>query len=144
MTDKTLIQQQINKLQEELKVIEESEKAKDFQSIIYNEKEFRIYKWENKPFKDFPMPEGFKWCPYFEFVELVNKEKFKAEEYPIYYYSWNPFELNHKNKYWELARAYLNGDGYWVSYGGNLASSYDNGRVVVRALVSSAEQKVKI
>jgi len=32
-------------------------------------------KWEDKKFRDFPMPKGYTWAEYFDVVELVNKEK---------------------------------------------------------------------
>ena len=99
----------------------------NFQKIVYEGKNYRIYKWENKPFKDFVCPEGFRWADYKEFSELVNNTKFEWEKYPVYYYSTNLI----KNNYWALARAYLDDDGDWFSDDSQLAGSNDCGRVVV-------------
>jgi hypothetical protein len=99
----------------------------EFQKIVYKEKNYRIYKWEKKPFKDFVCPKGFRGVDYKEFSDLVNNTKFNWEQYPVSYYSTNLI----KNNYWELTRAYLNDDGDWGSINGHLAGSDDCGRVVV-------------
>jgi len=76
------------------------------------------------------MPQGFDWCPYFDFVELINKEKINLEEYPIYYYTENQFKINKSNNY-KLSRVCLNRYGDVYSDNGNLQYSNDVGRVVL-------------
>ena len=120
------LQLEIEELKKQIKEL----KNQDYQEIKYNGKIFRIYKWENKEFKDFPIPKGFHWCEYFDFIELINEEEIKLEEYPIFYYTKNQFKNNIK-KGWELSRVYFDRDGYVLSYDGNLQDSIGNGRVVV-------------
>jgi len=102
----------------------------EYQSFKLGKKEIRIYKWENKKFKDFPMPKGFDWCEYFDFVELINEEKIELEEYPIYYYTKNQFKKNIKNN-WKLSGVYLGWGGGVGSSGGGLRGSCGGGRAVV-------------
>ena len=119
-------QEIITKLEAEIK----NQPDKDFQVINYKGVEYRIYKWENKLFKDFVCPEGFRWVDFKEFSDLVNNTEFEWEKYPVWYYSTNLF----KNNYWELARAFLNSDGIWYSNNDRLADSNGYGRVVVRSI----------
>ena len=95
-----------------------------YQTIIYKNKEFRIYKW-GEVLKDFPIPEGFKWCEYIDFLELINENKIKLDKYPIIYYTKNQF----KNR--ELSGFYLGRGSGLGSYDGDLGDSGDGGRVVV-------------
>jgi hypothetical protein len=99
----------------------------EFKKIVYKGKNYRIYKWEKKPFKDFVCPKGFRGVDYKEFSDLVNNTKFNWEQYPVSYYSTNLI----KNNYWELARACLSYDGSWSSYDVLLAGSNGYCRVVV-------------
>lgn len=132
---KQQIKDEIEELQSRLEEIEKKEKLKQenesYQEIKYKNKIFRIYKWENKLFKDFPVPEGFNWCEYFDFVKLINENKIKLEEYPIYYYTKNQFKLNLNNGY-GLSRVFLGGNALGVDSGGEyFADSDADGRVVV-------------
>ena len=90
-------------------------------------KEIRIYKWENKKFKDFPMPKGFKWTEVFDFIYLYDNNLIELEEYPVEYFM---NKLSKKNKS-GLSRLVLN----WVldlfSFWDYLANSYSSGRVVI-------------
>lgn len=131
--NKQAIRTEIAKLQEKLKVIEEQEKlenlTKDFKKIIYKNKEFRIYKWENKPFKNFPIPEGFNWSEYFDFVKLINEDKIELEQYPSCYYTKSQFKQNLKD--YGLSRLCLGWGLNLRSSGEGLAGSDADGRVVV-------------
>jgi len=119
-------EKELNKLESEIK----NQPDKDFEVINYNGKEYRIYKWENKAFKDFVCPKGFEWADFKEFSDLINETKFEWEKYSVFYYSTNLIKNNH----WELARAFLNNDGDWYSFSNRLADSNDYGRVVVRSI----------
>jgi len=128
MKTKQQIQEKINKLQNQLKEIEEKEKLKDFKSYKVNDREIRIYKWENKPMKGFVMPKGFNWCDYKTFIDLINQEE--LEKYPIYFYMRNPINDAIKNGY-SLLRCYLGSVSNLNSINEDFAYSYGNGRVVV-------------
>lgn len=93
-------------------------------------KEIRIYKWENKLFKDFPMPAGFDWCEYFDFVELVNNSNFEFKEFPVIYLTKNQFQRNFGCD-WFLSRVYLSRNGVVISNYDDLQDFSDGGRVVV-------------
>jgi len=123
------IKQKIAELQEQLKQMELKEKEKDFQKVIYNKKEFRIYKWD-KPIKDFPMPEGFSMSEHSEFVELYDEGKIELEQYPVEYFVKHYSKIQQK-KEWCVSRLYLNGDLGLYSRYEDLAGSDDYGRVVV-------------
>jgi len=125
MKTKKELQLEIEKLQNQIKELENQE----YQSFKLGKKEIRIYKWENKKFKDFPMPKGFDLCEYFDFVKLINEEKIKLEEYPTYYYTKNQFKRNIKNDL-KLSRLGAVG-GYLYSGGDYLAGSDVDGRVVI-------------
>ena len=101
----------------------------DYQTINYNKKEFRIYKWEDKKFKDFPMPKGYTWAEYFDVVELVNKEKLEfTKPYEETYICKNQFK---QNKKYCLSGLCL-GDGLGLgSSGSGLGSLSGSGRVVL-------------
>ena len=129
MNTKQLIIKQIEELNKQLKEIEEQEKVKVYQEIKYKREIYRIYNWENKQFKDFPMPEDFEWCPYFDFVELINNKVFDMQQYPICYYCKNQC-IN--NKEWVLARLCLGRSLGVYSNNDDLADSDSDGRVVVR------------
>jgi len=84
-------------------------------------KEFRIYKWEDKKFKDFPMPKGFNWAEIFDFVYLYDNDLIELEKYPVYYYL---NKISKKNNKSGLSRLYLDRDL-------NLGYSNSDGRVVI-------------
>jgi len=102
----------------------------EYQEIKYKGKTYRIYKWESKPFKDFSIPKGFNWCPYIDFLELINKKIIELEEYPVEYFTEQQFELN-KEKY-PLSRFYLNWYSYLNSDNRYLDNSNGYGRVVLK------------
>lgn len=103
---------------------------KTYKTIKFKNKEYRIYKWENKPFNEFKIPKGFRLCKFQEFIELFDN---KLINYPKI--SWDSYFLEHYSKRKKeegyIMRAYL----YWVSYldSGDsvLDDSSDSGRVVV-------------
>ena len=128
MITKQQIQEKINKLQNQLKEIEETEKLKDFKDYKVNGREIRIYKWENKPMKDFVMPKCFDWCDYKMFIDLVNQEELK--KYPIYYYMKNPIKKAIENSY-PLLGCYLGRGSGLNSDSEDFADSYSDCRVVV-------------
>lgn len=135
MKTKEQINKQIEKLQEELKVLEESEKSKDFIEIKFKNKIFRIYKWENKPYgdiinKDFSckLDKSFKLSEFYEFQELITNKKIELEV-------WKDYITKHFQKLqwteeYSLSRCYLSWGSYLSSGNSDLAYSSDNGRVV--------------
>ena len=86
----------------------------------------KIIKWENKPFKDFKMPEGYRLAEFDEFCKLINSKKIKPKKWELFI-TKNPL----KNKVYPLFRAYLNNVGGWCAYDDNLSFSNDLGRVVI-------------
>ena len=123
------IKQKIAELQEQLKQMELKEKEQDFQKVIYNKKEFRIYKWD-KPIKDFPIPKGFTISEHSEFVELYDEGKIELEKYPVEYFVKH-YSKKQQKKEWCVSWLYLNRYLDLYSWNGNLAYSDDYGRVVV-------------
>lgn len=125
-------QQKLSKLKQEVIKLEaeiKEEENKDFRKIIYKNKEFRIYKWENKVLKDFPMPKGFDWCEFNDFIELYDKEKINMEvwkDYFVKHYS----KLQQKEEYY-LARVCLYRDLGLGSSSEYLGYSSADGRVVI-------------
>ena len=109
---------------------------KEFISIKSNKREFRIYKWENKILKDFPIPKGFEFAEERDFIDLYDNDLIELEQYPIVYFTKNRSQKNIK-KGWIFSGLYLN----WLldlgSVGG-LGVSYSDGRVVV---VSKLKEK---
>ena len=129
---KQQIQEKIIKLQEELKKIEEAEKEQDYQKIIYKNKEFRIYKWENKQFKDFSMPKGFDFAEANEFIELYDNDKIELEVWK--YYITKHISKKQQKKVLGLSWFYLSGDLVLYSSNDVLANSDEGGRVVISSL----------
>ena len=107
------------------------QEIKEFQTIICKElkKELRIYKWEDKPFKDFLMPKGFDWAEHNEFVFIYDNSLIELEKYPVVYMTKNVSKKNIKNS-WKLAGFYVGSDGL-VSDFGSLEDSSGSGRVVI-------------
>ena len=115
------------------KSIKKDLEIQGFQEIIYKNKEFRIYKWEDKPIKDFKIPKGFDFANFQDFVELYDNNKVELEVWKYYYVKH--FSKIQQTKEWCLSRLYLGGNLDLRSGGGNLASSNSDGRVVVESIV---------
>ena len=65
-------EKQIKTLQRD---IEELKEESYCQEIEFKDKIFRIYKWENKPVRDFKYPDGFRMAEFQEFVDLIDNNK---------------------------------------------------------------------
>ena len=89
---------------------------------------FRIYKWENKPVRDFIYPKGYRMAEFQEFVDLIDSGKFNMEVWK-YYWVKHFLKEQQKTKYC-LSRLCLNWNLYLNSDYDDLAISYDDGRVV--------------
>lgn len=122
------IKQKIEKLQEQLKILEEQEKTKDFTTIKHKDKEFRLYIWENKPIGDLKV-DGFELAKFKDAVELYDEGKLKLDNgKPIYV---KHFSKKQQNKEYCLSRLYLDWGLYLGSIDENLADSYSVGRVLM-------------
>ena len=104
--------------------------TEDFETINFNDKEFRIYKWEDKEIGEFNIPEGFKLAKHSQFIELFdNKLIVYPKESYLYYFVEHYSKLKTEEGY--LSSCYL----YWYSdldsIGSVLVDSGGNGRVVV-------------
>jgi len=107
----------------------EAEENKNKPIIIkaYNT-EFQIHIWENKPFKDFPMPKGFDFADASQVDKLVNDNLFKPEQF-----KWYVFKQRYKiNKNYGLSGLYLNWYLSLGSYGESVADSDSDGRVILQ------------
>lgn len=125
------IDKQIEKLnQQKAKLLaqQETEQNQDFIKLNYKNKEFRIYEWENKPFKDFPMPQGFNFADASLVDELVNKEIFQPEQYKWYVFKQRYPKIN---KDYGLSRLYLDRVLDLGSSGEDLGDWNSDGRVIV-------------
>jgi hypothetical protein len=120
------LKQEKEDIERQIKELEEVEKLKDFQEFTYKSKKYRIYKWENKPFKDFVCPQGYRWINGLELIELINESNFDFEKYPVYYFSKKLF----KNGYGDLFWACLGRCGDWDCSVNGLGISNGGGRVV--------------
>jgi len=126
MKTKENFQKQIEELQLQIKELENQ----SFQTIKYNSKEFRIYKWEGKHFGDFQIPKGYDWAEYFDVVNLINEKKLKfTKPWAEVYICKNQFKKN-ENKY-PLSGLYLDYDSSVNLDNDYLDNSSDNGRVVL-------------
>jgi len=118
------------KLKEEIKELEEEQEQTEFESIIYNNKEFRIYKWENKPIKDFVYPKGFGLIEHSEFTNLFNNE---IIDYPKK--GWVVYFTKHYSKRKQkeniLSRCFLDRNSGLDSGDSSLSYSNGDGRVVL-------------
>ena len=119
----------IEKLNRYIEKLKQDLETQDFQSYKINGKEIRVYKWESKPYKEFPMPKGFNFCEFQDFVDLYDNDKIELE--PWKYYIVKHFSKKQQNKKYCLSRVCLSNDGDLYSYGVYLANSSDFGRVVV-------------
>lgn len=92
--------------------------------------DFRIYKWENKPVKDFldNMPKGFRLATFNEFNELIESKKYKLK---IWHYYWVQHWNERQREMGRLSAVFLYNFGNLNSYNNNLDYSNDSGRVVV-------------
>ena len=122
---------EIEKLQKQLKQLENKEN-KEYIEIKCKKlnKTFRIYKWENKKIKDFPMPKGFELAEFNDFNYLYDNNLFEVENYPIEYFVKNWSKKNIKNG-WGACGLGRYWDGYWDAGWVGLVSSYAVGRVVI-------------
>ena len=104
--------------------------TEDFETINFNDKEFRIYKWEDKEIGDFNIPEGFKLAKHSQFIELFdNKLIVYPKESYLYYFVEHYSKLKTEEGY--LSGCYLGRGSDLNSGGSDLAFSRDSGRVVV-------------
>ena len=93
-------------------------------------KTFRIYKWENKKIKDFPMPKGFELAEFNDFNYLSNNDLFEVENYPVEYFvkNWSKKNIKKGGGACGLDR---NRDGDWLAAWVRLGYSSADGRVVI-------------
>ena len=133
------LKQQKEKIEKEIKELENQEKLKleknNYEEIKFKNKLFRIYKWENKKFEDIinkdwscKLDGSFRLVEFNEFNELVEEKKIKLEAWKVYIVKhFNKLQLN---KNWCLSRVCLYSGGYLYAGIDNLANSDDYGRVV--------------
>ena len=125
MKTKKQLQKQTEELQAQIKELENQ----DYEKIVHNKKEFRIYKWEDKLFKDFPIPKGYNFAEYFDVVNLINLDKIKfTKPWAETYICKSQFQ---KNKKYCLSRLFLYDDLNLGSVNSDLDDSVDGGRVVL-------------
>lgn len=108
------------------------ETEEDYQTIISKELkiEFRIYKWESKPIKDFKIPKDFSFTKHSDFVYLHDNDLFELEKYPVEYFVENYSKKNVRDS-WEISGLCLYGYSGLNSRDECLAGSDDYGRVVI-------------
>ena len=121
------IDKKIAELQKKKEELIKLEETQDFQELTYKKDTYRIYRWENKEFGKFLIPKDFEFCPYFDFVELVNNKVFTMEIYKEYVCK-NAFN----NPDWVLVRVYLGWYGGIVAGNDYLQGSDPSGRVVLK------------
>ena len=104
--------------------------TEDFETINFNDKEFRIYKLEDKEIGEFKIPEGFKLAKHSQFIELFdNKLIVYPKESYLYYFVEHYSKLKTEEGY--LSSCFLGGDSSLGSDVSGLADSDGIGRVVV-------------
>ena len=120
----------LKQLEEEKEEIERQiEELKQKEEVVFDNGEIKIIKWENKPYKDFEMPEGYEWADYFKLVKLINEGKLD-------------FDKNHrfltktyfKRDYWDLRGVYLDDDLDVGADGGSWSDSDGDSRVVIQKI----------
>jgi hypothetical protein len=122
-------QSQIDKLNRDIEELKKDLETQDLQKIIYKDKEFRIYKWEDKPIKAFKIPEGFDFAEFSDFVELYDEKKIELEIWKYYYVKH--FSKIQQNKEYRLSGLCLSRSlNLWSDYD-DLAGSDSDGRVCV-------------
>jgi len=118
----------------EIKELEENEQT-EFKSIIYKNKEFRIYNWENKPIselvnKDFTSKiKGYRLSDFQKFNKLIENKEIELEVWKVYF-TKHLNKLQHNKKYC-LSGCYLGRYSNLGSGSSRLSDSYGNGRVVL-------------
>ena len=113
-----------------LKIEIEKERLKqDFQKIVYKNKEFRIYKWESKPIRDFQIPKDFDFAKFNDFVDLYDNKKIELEVWKYYYVKH--FSKIQQTEDYGLSWLYLGGSLYLRSGDVSLGYSSSVGRVCV-------------
>jgi hypothetical protein len=131
-------QKEIDKLNRDIEELRKDLQDQNFQSIIYKGKEFRIYNWEDKPIKDFPIPKGFDFAEFSDFVELYDEKKIELEVWR--YYHVKHFSKIQQTKEYGLSWLYLNRLlGLW-SGNDDLAGSRSGGRVVVSREIKAVKK----
>jgi hypothetical protein len=125
-------QEQIKKLNQDIEKLEADLKKQpaDFQEFKINGKTIRVYKWEDKPIKDFIYPKGFQMCEFQDFVDLIDSKKIELETWK--YYFVKHFSKSPWNKEYCLSRLYLGRNLVLYSCNVGLAYSIGDGRVVVQ------------
>ena len=106
-----------------------AEIVEDFEKIIYKNKEFRIYKWESKPIRDFQIPKGFDFAEFNDFVELYDEKKIELEVWKDYYVKH--FSKIQQKKEYGLSGLCLGRDLNFRSINEDIGSSDSDGRCVV-------------
>jgi hypothetical protein len=119
------------KIELQIKEIENQEKLNDFTKFKFEGKTFKIYKWENKPFGELirNLPKNERLATFQKFVKAINSGRFKIKQNKIYI--TKHFSKLQWNKEYCLSGLYLNGGLDLDSYNVYLEYSDDNGRVVV-------------
>lgn len=113
-------------LKEKIEKEIEQLKANDYEEID----DLRIYKWENKPVKDFldNMPKGFRLATFNEFNELIESKKYKLK---IWDYYWVQHWNERQREMGRLSAVYFVNDDVLYSDNGCIDNSHCSGRVVV-------------
>lgn len=131
--------EQINKKIEELEnkkkeLLAKQEQDKNKPIIIkaygkeFHIKEFQIHMWEDKPFKDFPIPKGFQIAEANDVDKLINDELFIPQQFKWYVFKQRYPKINKQHG---LSRLYLSWNLYLRSNYEFLANSYSDGRVIL-------------
>lgn len=124
MKTKKQLQKKKFEIEKKIKKLKLLEESKDYVEIG----KFRIYIWENKPFKDLKV-KGYEIAEFQDFIELVNSGNFELETWKYYYVKH--FLKTQWDKKYCLSGVFLYGGGGLGARGGDLANSYFGGRVVV-------------
>lgn len=110
------------------------EKYTDYETIHFKNKEFRIYKWEDKQVsdlinKDFTCKFWGRLAEFQELQELIENDKIELGFHK--YYITKHFNRKQWSKELCLLRSFLSSGSDLYSFSSSLLNSYDNGRVVV-------------
>ena len=123
------------KIELQIKKLEQKEEQEEYEKIIYKNKEFRIYKWEDKPIGDLINEDfsskikGYRLSEFQEFNELIENKKIELEVWKYYFVKhWN--KLQHNETYC-LSRCCLGRDSDLDSGYSDLSYSDGNVRVVL-------------
>ena len=128
-TKKELIKEK-EKIEKQILELETKEEEEDYNEVKHKGKTFRIYKWENKPFKDLlsNLPKGFRLAEFQEFNKLIESG-FELEVWKEYI--TKHFNKLQENKEYCLSRVCLDSYGGLCCDDDILAGSDDDGRVVL-------------